>query len=218
MRLIVKDRPVYALATISNAKKISWARFGPVETVSSEAFNVVDCRNTYTVKPVARLIVSPGGFPNDIDLYIAQRALELTKSAIVDGGEILFLAACPDGIGEKQTMENFYNRLTAPIDQILKSIEGEYKLYSHKPYKFAQMIKRLRRIWMYSQIPDNLVEAAHLYPTHQPQAVVDNWLTERPDVKVIIVDGANKIALYAPAFAGVNSCLRRQADQPTAQI
>jgi nickel-dependent lactate racemase len=205
MRLIVKDRPVYALATISTAKKISWARFGPVETVGSEAFSVVDCRNTYTVEPISRLIVSPGGLPNDIDLYIAQRALELTKSAIVDGGEILFLAACPDGIGEKQTMENFYYRLTCPIDEVLRSIESRYKLYSHKPYKFAQMIKRLRRIWMYSQIPDNLVEAAHLYPTHQPQAVVDNWLTEQPDAKVIIVDGANKIALYAK-------------DQPTAQI
>lgn len=197
MRLIVKDRPVYALATVSNAKRISWAQFGPVETVGSEAFNVVDCRNTCTVKPVARLIVSPGGLPNDIDLYVAQRALELTKSAVVDGAEILFLAACPDGIGEKQTMENFYNRLTAPLDQVLKSIEGEYKLYSHKPYKFAQMIKRLRRIWMYSQIPDNLVEAAHLYPTHQPQVVVNNWLYLQPDVRITIVDGANKIALYA---------------------
>lgn len=195
-RLIVKDRPVYALATISTEKKINWARFGSVEAVSSEAFRVVDRTNTHTVRPVTRLIVSPGGLPNDVDLYIAQRALELTKSAVTDGGEVLFLAACPDGIGEKQTIENFYQRLTAPIDQVLKSIEGQYKLYSHKPYKFAQMIKRLRRIWMCSEIPDNFVEAAHLYPTHQPQVIVDNWLAERSDVRVSVVDGANKIALY----------------------
>ncbi|GAI04105.1 unnamed protein product, partial [marine sediment metagenome] len=32
-------------------------------------------------------------------------------------------------IGE-QTMENFYNLLTAPIDRILKSVESEYKLFS----------------------------------------------------------------------------------------
>ena len=37
------------------------------------------------VKPVDRLIVSPGGLPNDVDLYIAQRALELTKAAVADG-------------------------------------------------------------------------------------------------------------------------------------
>jgi hypothetical protein len=120
------------------------------------------------------------------------------------------LAACPDGIGEKQTMENFYNRLTAPIDQVLKSIEGEYKLYSHKPYKFAQMIKRLRRIWMYSQIPDNLVEAAHLYPTHQPQDIVNNWLYLQPDARITIVDGANRIALYARVPA--QQCPKDQRD------
>jgi len=196
MRLIVKERPVFTLATITTSGQIRWARFGPVESVSAEAFATVDQRNTHTVTPVGRLIVSPGGLPNDIDLYIAQRALELTKSAVTDGGEILFLAACPNGVGEAKTMENFYHRLTLPIDEIFNSIESEYKLYSHKPYKFARLIRRLRRIHMYSQIPDDLVRAAHLYPIHNPQAVVDNWLAEQPDAKIIIVDGANKIALY----------------------
>ena len=196
MRLIVKDRPVYALATITTSGQVHWARFGPVDRVSGEAFATIDQRNTHTVRPLGRLIVSPGGLPNDASLYIAQRALELTKSAVTDGGEILFLAACPNGIGEKRTTEHFYNRLTAPIDEILRSIESEYKLYSHKPYKFARLLRRLRRIWMYSQIPDHLVQAAHLHPTDEPQAVVDNWLAEQPDAKITVVDGANKIALY----------------------
>jgi nickel-dependent lactate racemase len=196
MRLIVAHRPVYTLTTITTSGQTHWARFGSVERVSAEAFATVDHRNTHTVTPRGRLIVSPGGLPNDIDLYIAQRALELTKNAVMDDGEILFMAACPNGIGEKKTMENVYNRLTLPIDDVLKSIESEYKLYSHKPYKFARMIWCLRRIWIYSEIADELVEAAHLYPAHDPQAVVDGWLAEQPDVKITIVDGANKIALY----------------------
>ena len=197
MRLIVKGRPVYTLVTITTSGLIRWAKFGPVEPVSAEAFATVDQRNTHTVVPAGRLIVSPGGLPNDVDLYIAQRALELTKSAVTDGGEILFLAACPNGVGEEKTMENFYHRLTAPIDEIFKSIENEYKLYSHKPYKFARLIRRLRRIHMYTQISDDIVRAAHLYPANEPQAVVDDWLAEQPDVKITIVDGANKIALYS---------------------
>ena len=202
MRLIVKDRPVYALVTISTSGKIQWARFGPVEGVSSEAFAKTDKRNTHTIRPVARLIVSPGGFPNDASLYNAQRALELTKNGVTEGGEVLFLAACLDGVGERRTIENFYNRMTAPIDKILESIESEYKLFSHKAYKFAELIRRLRRICIYSQIPDELIEAAHLYPTHNPQAVVDNWLVEEPGVGIAVVDGANKIALYAKTQVG----------------
>ncbi|GAI04101.1 unnamed protein product, partial [marine sediment metagenome] len=108
MRLIIKQRPVYALVTISTLDRIQWAKFGPAEKVCTAAFAIADQRNTHTVEPVERLIVSPGGLPNDVDLYIAQRALELTKNAVKNGGEILFLAACPNGIGEEQTMENFY--------------------------------------------------------------------------------------------------------------
>jgi len=199
MHMIVRDRPVYALVTISTSARISWAGFGPVDEVSGEAFSVVDDRNTHTVKPVSRLVVSPGGLPNDTSLYIAQRALELTKNAVVNGGEILFLASCPAGIGEARTIENFYNRLTAPVGDILKSIESGYRLYNHKPYKFAQLILRLRRIWMHSDMPDNVVEAAHLYPIGRPQTIIDNWLAEEPDVRITVVDGANKIALYAQA-------------------
>ncbi len=197
MELIVKARKVYAMVTISTSGGIQWARFGEAEEVSRRAFAASDERNTHTVTPADRLIVSPGGLPNDVDLYISQRALELTKQGVREGGEVLFVSACPRGIGHERTMENFYNRLTRPIDEIFASIKGEYKLFSHKPYKFARMIRRLRRIWVYSEIADELIAGAHLCPTHEPQAVVDGWIAEDPDTRIIVVDGANKIALYA---------------------
>jgi len=195
MQLIARDRPIYALVMISAAGRLIWARFGPVQDVSAEAFRVTDERNIRAVTPAARLVVAPGGLSNDEDLYTAQRALELTRAAVTDGGEVLFLAACPNGVGEPQTLANFYNRLTAPIPEVLRSIRQDYVLYSHKPYKFALMIQRLRRIWMHTQIADRLVEAAHLYPTRDPQAVVDGWLAEQPNVKILFADGANKLAL-----------------------
>ncbi len=197
MQFIVKNRLVYALVTVSVSRKIQWAGFGPAAQVSSQAFDKIDESNTHTVRPRARLVVSPGGFPNDASLYIAQRALELTKNAVADGGEVLFLAKCSNGIGDSETIENFYDRLTAPIDEVLKSIESEYRLYSHKSYKFARMLQRLRRIWFHSQIPDDLVEAAHLHPAHQPQTVVDRWLDQDPNAKIIIVDGGNRVAIHA---------------------
>jgi nickel-dependent lactate racemase len=197
MQLIARSRPIYALVMISAGARLIWARFGPIEEVSAESFLVTDERNIRAVTPAARLVVAPGGLSNDEDLYTAQRALELTRAAVTDGGEVLFLAACPNGIGEPQTLANFYDRLTVPLEEVIQSIRQDYVLYSHKPYKFAVMIRRLRRIWMHSQVPDNLIEAAHLYPTHDPQAIVDGWLAEKPDTRIIFVDGANKVALRA---------------------
>jgi nickel-dependent lactate racemase len=197
MQLIAGGRPIYALVMISAGARLIWARFGPIQDVSAESFLVTDERNIRTVAPAARLIVAPGGLSNDEDLYTAQRALELTRAAVLDGGEVLFLAACPNGIGEPQTLANFYNRLTVPLEEVIQSIRRDYVLYSHKPYKFAVMIQRLRRIWMHSQIADPLIEAAHLYPTRDPQAIVDGWLAEQPEARIIFVDGANKVALRA---------------------
>ncbi len=70
MELIVKARPIYALVTISSSGRIQWARFGPAKEVTGEAFDVFDEKNTYTTVPTDRLIVSPGGLPNDLDCYI----------------------------------------------------------------------------------------------------------------------------------------------------
>ena len=197
MELIIKNRPVFVFATISTSGSIQWAGFGAAKDISTQAFDIVDRMNTHKVGPVEYLIVSPGGLPNDVNLYIAQRAIEMTKTAVKDGCQILFLSACPAGVGENQTMENFCNLLTAPVEQILKSVEGEYKLFSHKPYRFARLIRRLSRIWIYSQIPDSTVRAMHMHPTHQPQTVVDNWLAKDRNAKILVVDGANKVALYA---------------------
>jgi hypothetical protein len=63
------------------------------------------------------------------------------------------------------------------------------------------MIRRLRRLWVHSEISADALQAAHLYPTDDPQAVVDTWLTERPDARILIVDGANKIALRTKSEA-----------------
>ncbi len=202
MKLITSNRKVYAIETITASGQIQWAGFGPAETISGEAFARADELNSFTLRPTDRLIVSPGGLPNDIDLYIAQRALELTKAGVNDDGEVLFLAACTKGIGEEHTMENFYNSLTRDIDEILASAKNEYKLFSHKPYKFAQMIQRLRRIWVHSEIDSVLIEAAHLYPAEDPQRIVDDWLSEDVNTRITIVDGGNKVALYAELPSG----------------
>ena len=197
MALIVGERPVYAFVMASTGGNIQWARFGRAEDVAGEAFDVVDQHNAFTVKPVKYLVVSPGGMPNDVDLYIAQRALELTKASVVDGGEVLFLSACPKGVGESQTTENFYELLTSPLEKISATVEANYRLFSHKPYEFAQLIARLRRIWLFSQIPDGIVKSMHLSPASQPQEVVDGWLAEEPQARIIVVNGGNKVALYA---------------------
>ena len=195
MLSVVRDRSVWALTIISHLGVVQWADFGLAEVVCSRAFQKADDWNTHTVKPVEHMIVSPGGLPHDVDLYIAQRALELTTSVVRDGGQVLFLAACPSGIGSELTREHFENKLMSPPEAILRQTRKEYRLFEHKPYRFAKLLQRLDTLWIHSQMDPAVVRKIHAEPCANPQAVVYSWLADKPDAKILVVDGANKLLL-----------------------
>ena len=196
MEIIAGKNSVFVLAAVTDTGKLLWADAGEVEPVTGGAMEFLDETASFTITPRTRIIVSPGGYPQDKSLYHAQRAIELTKNAVRDGGEILFLAECRDGIAPEKAIENFYNRLILPLDVVIESISGKYHLYEHKAYKFAELIKRVSKILMYSELDKKTVEDAHLQKVTDPQKVVDEWIAEDPNVKILVLDKGNKLAIY----------------------
>ena len=197
MEMIAKDAKIFLIAIVTSNRKLVWADAGHHEPVTARAMELLDETSSFTVTPQARIIVSPGGYPQDKSLYHAQRAIELTKNAVTDGGQILFLAECRDGVAPESAIENFYNKLTEPIDEVIKSISGKYHLYEHKAYKFAELLKRISSVRMYSKLDRKIVEDAHLEHVEDPQSVINDWIKEDPDVKILVFDKGNKIAVYA---------------------
>jgi len=197
MEIITKDAKIFLLAIVSDGKKLAWADAGQIEPVTAGGIEVLDETASFTVVPHKRIIVSPGGYPQDKSLYHAQRAIELTKNAVSDRGQILFLAECRDGVAPEKAIENFYNKLALPLDDVIASISGTYHLYEHKAFKFAELLKRVSRVRMYTSLDKKTVEAVHLEKVENPQAVIDEWIAEDPEVKILVLDKGNKIAVYA---------------------
>jgi nickel-dependent lactate racemase len=196
MEIITRDAKTFTLSVISLDNKLVWADAGQLEPVIAGGIEVLDETTSYTVSPAPRIIVSPGGYPQDKSLYHAQRGLELTKNAVADKGEILFLAECRDGVAPEEALENFYMKLTAPLDDVISSISGKYHLYEHKAYKFAELLKRISKVHMYTKLEKKTVESAHLSKVEDPQAVIDNWISENSDVKILVLNKGNKLAIY----------------------
>lgn len=197
MEIITREAKIFLVAIVTSDRKLVWADAGDHEPVTARGMELLDETSSFTVKPQERIIVSPGGYPQDKSLYHTQRAIELTKNAVIDGGEILVMAECRDGIAPEKAVKNFYNKLTAPIDEVISSISGEYHLYEHKAYKFAELMKRVQRVRLYSTLDDETAQAVHLDPVQDPQAVIDEWIKDNPDVKILVLDKGNKIAVYA---------------------
>ncbi len=195
--MILGDSPAFLLATITSGPYILWAASGNLDQVTTEGIRRIDEAASFFVRPTDHIIVSPGGLPQDESLYNAQRGLELVKNAVRDKGEILFLAECPKGAAPTpKARKFFYDYLTKPLPTILPSIREKYKLYSHKAGKFAELIQRVKRIWICSTLSAEQVEAVHLHHTSEPQTIVDGWIRSNPETQIIAFDEANKIAVY----------------------
>ncbi|MFQ5831988.1 MAG: lactate racemase domain-containing protein [Candidatus Thorarchaeota archaeon] len=195
--MITRNARVFTLAVISSGSRLVWADAGRLRSVIARGIEVLDETTSFTVKPVSRIVVSPGGYPQDKSLYHAQRGLELTKNAVTEKGEILFLAECRDGVAPPAAIENFYDRLKAPLDDVLESISGKYHLYEHKAFKFAELLKRVSGIKIHTQLDTDTVELAHLENVEDPQQVIDQWISEDPEAQILVLDKGNKLAVYA---------------------
>jgi len=197
-RLAIGDRPCHALVTVTLDGRVAHAHLGPLREAAAGGMTVVDERASFTVPPTSRLVVSAGGTPQDDTLYLSQRAIELTRAAVADGGEILLLAECGGGVADgKSAYENFYLELTRPLPEVIRRIRGGYRLYQHKAYKFAELLQRVEALHLHSALPDADVLAAHLTPAADPQVIVDGWITEDPSCRIAFFDEANRLCVLA---------------------
>jgi len=197
VKMIPAGKRVFVLGAVTQPEGVIWAGAGDMEAVTREAIRHVDRAEAARVSPCRYLIVSPGGDPEDETLYNAQRGLELSRNGVKRGGEVLFLARCPKGVAPTPAARaEFYDRLTAPLPDVIAGLAARYVLYSHKAYKFAQFIQSVERISMVTDLPREQVEAAHMHKADDPQAVVDRWRSDSGE-PILVTAHANKVALYA---------------------
>lgn len=195
-QMVMAEQELFVLASVCTAGGVVWSGAGDAEAVTREAIRHVDRASSARVKPARYLIASPGGGAEDETLYNAQRGLELSRNGVRAGGEVLFIARCDRGVAPTpKAREEFYERLTAPLDEVTVGLEANYVLYSHKAYKFAQFIQSVEGIYMVTDLPADEVEAAHMQKVLDPQAVVDRWLRESEE-PILVSTHANKMALY----------------------
>ncbi|MBW2974189.1 DUF2088 domain-containing protein [Candidatus Woesearchaeota archaeon] len=188
---------VYALAMVISGDNIVWAKASDIKSATEEGIRVVDKLTSFSLDPVDHIIVGPGGYPNDREIYTAQRSLELTKNALKDGGEILWVAEFKEGIaGHGDEKKHFYDPLLKPLDDVLKMKDSDYILYHHKAYKFAELMKKARHVHVYSSLDPGVISSIHMNPVKDPQKIVDAWLQKNPNAKILVFDEANKLAVY----------------------
>ena len=102
------------------------------------------CKNTYFV-PIKQkkevVIVSAGGYPKDINMYQAQKALDNAYHAVKPGGTIILLAECEEGFGNA-VFEKWIEEANS-IEDIENRLKKRFILGGHKAYAITKVAKQV---------------------------------------------------------------------------
>lgn len=101
--------PSFCISTITNDKgEIVDLISGNWQTSHQKACEEYAEKHTINIQEKRDLvIVSSGGNPFDINMIQSHKALEMASHACNDGGTIIFLAECPDGLGRNDFINWF---------------------------------------------------------------------------------------------------------------
>ncbi len=129
------------------------------------------------------VIVSPGGFPKDINIYQSQKGLDNAKHAVKPGGIIIWSASAAEGFGEKTFEEWMKTKLPK---EMIKEIKTNFKLGGHKAAAIAMVLEEAK-IFMVSDLDDELVKKINLIPYPTLQDALDQALLELGDQAKVLV-------------------------------
>ena len=116
------------------------------------------------------VIASAGGYPKDIDLYQAQKALSAARKVVRDGGKIFLLAECREGHGS-DLFDRWMREAKTP-EEIFRRIRERFIMGGHKAYQYVRDMQGVE-VHLYSSLPAREVEAYWLRPLRSPEETLD---------------------------------------------
>ena len=186
----IKGKEIFSIQTVLNReRRIYSCTSGHIHDsflVAIDKAHEVFCVD---VKEKADIVVSVVGFPSDVDLYQSQKALEHGKLALKEGGIIILVSECRDGVGE----ETYFNLLSSSKTpkEVIEKIEQGYKFGYHKAAKIAE-VATWAEIWGVTGLKDKDMERAFIKPFSSVQQAIDKALERKgEEAKLLfLMDGS----------------------------
>lgn len=162
----------------------------------------VQCARDVYMRPIRRkhhVIVAVNCHPLDRNLYQLQKSFENSRSIVEDGGSIIVVSACREGIGNDEFLA-IADKYPEPKD-ILSAKQTTYNLGFHKLYRTALHVRKIN-ILVKSELDDSIVRRVYLDPVHDIQQKIDQAIDKFGEkAGVIIIMDAGHIVPYVDRAA-----------------
>lgn len=185
----VKGKRIFSIQMVLDRhQNIYKVASGDLNKAFAQAVEWADGVFCVPVPEKADMVISVAPYPMDVDLYQSQKALDNGKWALKEGGRILMVSKCREGIGH----DTFLQQLSSSKDpkEVLENLKKEYKLGYHKAAKMAE-IAVWADIWAVTDLDPEIISAANITPFPSVGDAVKKMLDENPDARIIVLsDGS----------------------------
>jgi nickel-dependent lactate racemase len=167
---------------LNDRKEIVFAAAGNYIDAHRKCVAFLDEMMKVKVLPADILIVSPGGFPKDIDIFQSHKALEHAKNAVREGGSMILVAECREGYGNRV----FEEWLHFGRDEVIEKFKSGFVMGGHKAALIAALSKRAD-LYLVSSLPDEIARQAYFIPASLEEALKRALAKHGENARIVVM-------------------------------
>lgn len=139
------------------------------------------------------VIASPGGFPKDLNIYQAQKALTPAMQIVKPGGTIILVAQCIGGSGEEAFVREM-SQYKNPRDVVDSFKQKEFVIGPHKAYLWSRTLASSRTFFVTDQVSADLAKMLMVDVRGTLQEAMDEVLLKNPEsARITVLPYANSV-------------------------
>lgn len=174
-------------AILTEEKEIVAAFFGKPKDVMNKGIAIVRQMSSVNLKREYDIVIaSAGGFPKDINLYQAQKAISHARLFARRGGTVIIVAECREGLGS-QALETFIKDVRTIPEIYEKFNKMGFVIGAHKAVQIARQLET-HQIILVSTIKPEAVKSVLVTPAASiPEAIeiASRNLGKKPVIAVL---------------------------------
>jgi nickel-dependent lactate racemase len=132
---------------------------GELEAAHGAGVEIARQAMELTLEPAPLVLVATSATGRERDLVQAHKVLRQGAALTADGGTLVALATCPDGIGSETLLDWF----EVPAAELGRAVAARYTLHGHTALAIRAMTRRIRVV-LVSQLPPAIVEKLGMLP------------------------------------------------------
>lgn len=184
-------RPTFMFNVIVNKdSRIIGAVAGNYISAHAKGREIVDAVDGVDIKEKAEItIASAGGYPKDINLYQSIKTLINAREATKEGGTIIILTECREGIGGDKDIKDIILNYNSLLDRE-KAVRENYTISKFVGFYLCETAYKFNLI-LVSKIDPNLVKTANITVVKTIEEAVElTYKTNSKDAKITLMPNA----------------------------